>query len=68
MHRCQVRVRHDYDTPLGHLLDCGDISTKKVGQIWVCDYHYNRFGVPKLGEEYFADCMTAVDSDIKNKE
>jgi len=64
MHRCQVKIRHDHDTPDESLLDCGDVASKKIGQIWVCDYHYNRFGVPNLGEDCFDTCTLAVDCDI----
>ena len=63
MHRCQIRMRHKRKTPSAHLLDCGDAATKKVGQIWVCDYHYKRFGIPVLGEDYFVHLTGGVDSD-----
>ena len=43
------------------LVACGDIANKKIGRIWICDYHYNRFGVPRLGEDHFVRVKYAVD-------
>ena len=67
MHRCEVRMRDSPDTPSTHLVACGDTASKKVGKVWMCDYHYQRFGVPVLGEEYFALCSAAVDADESNE-
>ena len=52
MHRCQVKMRHDYDTPEDHLIECGDTANKKIGLVWVCDEHFNTFQhvVDDLGE------------------
>jgi hypothetical protein len=43
MHRCQVKMRHDYDTPEDCLIECGDTANKKIGQVWVCDFHFDTF-------------------------
>jgi len=43
MHRCQVKMRLDYDTPEDHLIECGDTANKKLGQVWVCDPHFDTF-------------------------
>jgi len=56
-------MRDDRNTRSRCLLDCGDVANKKVGLIWVCDYHYNRFGVPSIGEEQFENCTGAIDAD-----
>jgi hypothetical protein len=40
MHRCEVKIRHDKTTPQEHLLACGDHANKKIGGVWMCDFHY----------------------------
>ena len=67
MHRCQVKVREEHSKSR-FLLDCGDVAGKKIGKIWICDYHYRRFGIPERGEDVFANCDGAVDADLSNKE
>lgn len=43
MHRCEVKMRYNLDTPDDLLLACGAEANKKMGRIWVCDYHYDIF-------------------------
>jgi hypothetical protein len=62
MHRCQVKIRHHRETPHDNLLECGDTANKKIGKIWVCNFHYDHFRVPDLGEAHFASCTDAVDA------
>lgn len=40
MHRCEVKMRYDYDTPDENLIACGDHANKKIGKVWVCDAHF----------------------------
>jgi len=43
VHRCQVKMRHDYDTPDDALIACGDTANKTIGKVWVCDFHFATF-------------------------
>jgi hypothetical protein len=56
-----MRSQDDDHLPDEVLIACGDTANKKVGYIWICDYHYIRFGVAKQGEEYFDKVKYAVD-------
>ena len=37
MHRCEVKVEHRRGAPT---VACGDHANKKIGNVWLCDYHY----------------------------
>ena len=43
MHRCQVKMRHKPDTPEETLIECGDHANKKIGRVWMCDFHFATF-------------------------
>lgn len=43
MHTCEVSMRYDLDAPDESLLPCGSPANKKMGLIWVCDFHYDMF-------------------------
>ncbi len=45
MHTCDVRMRHDLDTTDESLLPCGSPANKKMGHIWICDFHYDMFRI-----------------------
>lgn len=53
MHTCEVFMRHKYDTPDQDLIPCGSEAKKKMGFVWICDYHYDMFRV----------CIDAGDSE-----
>ena len=36
-------MRYDYETEEDSLQDCGGVAGKKIGRIWVCDFHYAMF-------------------------
>ena len=36
-------MRHDYNTPDDALIACGTTANKKIGKVWVCDYHFAAF-------------------------
>jgi hypothetical protein len=63
MHRCQVKMRCDYDTPEDALLDCGDIANKKLGKVWVCNFHFDtyRYIESDIGEEAMSLIKRIVD-------
>jgi hypothetical protein len=61
-HRCQVKMRYDFDAPDDCLVECGDTASKKIGQVWICDYHYAMFRVPEFGEDYYLEAKSATDS------
>ncbi len=57
-------MRQDYDTADDCLLDCGDIASKKVGRVWMCDFHYATFH--SVGERH--EVAVAVDSRDLNED
>jgi hypothetical protein len=61
MHRCEVKMRDDLDTPDDELIACGTESNKKMGTIWVCDPHYNMFR-GAIDRGVTDGCRMAVDS------
>jgi hypothetical protein len=36
-------MRHDLDSSDESLIACGDHARKKIGQVWMCDYHFATF-------------------------
>ena len=51
MHRCQVKMRYDHDTPEENLIACGDHANKKIGNVWMCDFHYTTYAnSPRLAD------------------
>jgi hypothetical protein len=62
MHRCQVKMRYDHETPEEHLIECGDVAIRKLGKVWICHYHFKTFadspGMADGGE----NLLSATDS------